>query len=145
MANGSLDTVFFSNLLEMGTSILKMQVRIVSKVYESNYELIAIQDIACEFKVGDVLDLNATYCIDVVNMDKTIAITEIDGVQGLQAHPLYAVRALEAYIGVTIRFNKDVLGTINFSSIVLRPNSFTPAEIALVEANADLVSESLTQ
>ena len=145
MTSETINMALFSRLLETGTSILGMQMGIVSKIYDGNYELIAIKDVACEFKVGDVLDLNNTYCRDVVSKGKTIAITEIDGVHGLQAHPLYAARALEAYIGVPIHLHNGVWGTINFSSMSLRSNSFTPAEIALVEAYAGLVAESLMQ
>ena len=137
------DIELCKKLLEAGKSILNLQMGIVSKVYGSHYELVAIEDVCDEFKVGDVLDLSATYCKDVVTTGKTIAITEIDGVQGLQHHPLYAARALEAYIGVPIIVNDEVWGTINFSSMALRTNSFSSAEIALVEAYANLVADSL--
>lgn len=144
MENVALNTTLYSELLRTGRSILDLQVGIVSKIYGSNYELIAIDDIANEFTVGDVLELDATYCRDVVTKGKTIALTEIEGVQGLQHHPLYAARALEAYIGVPIVVNKEVWGTINFSSMALRAKEFTSAETALVEAYARLISESMT-
>ena len=143
MDSSTPDIELCKKLLEAGKSILNLQMGIVSKVYGGNYELVAIEDVCDEFKVGDVLDLNATYCKDVVTTGKTIAITEIDGVHGLQQHPLYAARALEAYIGVPIVVNTGVWGTINFSSMTLRTDSFSSAEIALVEVYADLVADTL--
>lgn len=143
MGTSPLNSVLYDELLKAGRSILELQVGIVSKVNDRNYELIAIDDIANEFKVGDVLDLGETYCRDVVNQGKTIALTEIKGQPGLQRHPLYAARALEAYIGVPIFVDGAVWGTVNFSSMALRPKEFSSAETALVEAYAGLISESI--
>lgn len=143
MKRCSSNTELCERLLHEGRALLDLQVGIVSKIYASNYELVAIDDIVDEFKVGDVLDLDDTYCREVVAKCKTIAVTEIEGRPGMQRHPLYAVRALEAYIGVPIFVNGSVWGTINFSSMVLRTKKFSPAETALVEAYAGLISESM--
>lgn len=143
MDKSFVNTTLFDELLETGRSILNLQVGIVSKVYGSSYELIAIADLANEFKPGEVLQLEATYCRDVITSGKTIALTEIDGVTGLQKHPLYAANTLEAYIGAPLFLNGNVWGTINYSSMVLRPSKFTLSETALVEAYAGLVSASL--
>ena len=144
MNEPDMHSSLFENLLKKGTSILGLQVGIVSKVYGTNYEIIAIDDIANEFKSGDVLQLEDTYCKDIFSQGKTIALTEVDGVQGLAKHPLYAAYTLEAYIGAPIKMNEDIWGTINFSSMVLRPTKFTESEIALVEAYADLITCSLS-
>ena len=143
MKSISLDKELCSHLLREGRELLGLQVGIVSKVYDSNYELVAIDDIVDEFKVGDVLDLDETYCRDVVTNGKTIALTEIKGKPGLIDHPLYAARALEAYIGVPIFVDGSVWGTVNFSSMTQRSKKFTSAETALVEAFASLISESI--
>ena len=143
MKNCSLNSDLCEKLLSEGRALLGLQVGIVSKVYDDSYELIAIDDIANEFKVGDVLDLDATYCRDVVAKGKTIALTEIQGQPGLKNHPLYAAMALETYIGVPIFVDGSVWGTVNFSSMTQRSKKFSSAETALVEAYAGLISESI--
>ncbi len=80
----NLDIALIEKLLKNGNSILDLQVGIVSKVYGDNYEIIAIDDIAYVFKSGDVLKLENTYCRKIFSQGKTIALSEVEGVQGLQ-------------------------------------------------------------
>ena len=131
------------HLLKAGKSILKLQLGIVSYVYENNYELIAIDDISNEFKSGDILHLDKTYCREVVESGKTVAITEIDGVKGLSNHPLYINNTLEAYIGSPIIVDDKIWGTVNFSSLIIREQIFTAAEISLVNSFSNLIADSL--
>ncbi|MGI9227455.1 MAG: GAF domain-containing protein [Gammaproteobacteria bacterium] len=145
MSNLHLNTTLFEQLLKDGKENLDLQVGIVSKVDGDNYKLIAIDDVANEFKPGEVLHVNKTYCRDVIAERKTIALTEIDGIRGLQQHPLYAVNTLEAYIGAPIILNENVWGTINFTSMVVRPAKFSSSDIKLVNSYAGLIAESLAK
>ena len=138
-----LNKDLFIQLLIAGRSILNLQVGIVSKVYGEKYELIAIDDVSNEFKGGDILQLDQTYCREVIATGKTIALSEIDGVRGLRKHPLYVANTLEAYIGAPIQFNESVWGTINFSSMLIRHNKFTSTEIKLVNSYAGLIADSM--
>ena len=139
-----VDLDLFKLLLQTGRSILDLQIGIVSKVYGSNYELIQIDGFAGEYEIGDILQIKSTYCRDVIDKEKTIALTEMQGVRGLQKHPLYKTNTLEAYIGVPIFFKEKVWGTINFSSAECRLKDFSRAEVSLVESYASLISESLS-
>lgn len=145
MEDSSSNVTLYKELLQTGRSVLRLQVGIISKVYDSKYELIAIDDIADEFNIGEILDLNLTFCRDVVSTGKTIVLPDNNRNRRTREHPLYSSRALEAYIGVPVYSAGEIWGTINFSSMVERPALFTPAEIALVEAYAALVSESISE
>ncbi len=129
-------------LLSAGKSILGLELGIVSKVYGQNYELIAIDDISDEFKSGDILQLDKTYCREVIETGDTVAHDELDGVRGLSKHPLYTINTLETYIGSPIFINDVIWGTVNFSSVNIRPRNFSTSEIGLVETFARLLSES---
>ena len=143
MDNISLDVELCNKLLGTGRSILNLQVGIVSKVYDAKYELVAIDDVVDEFNVGDVLELDNTFCRDVVSSGETIVLPGVDRNNRTREHPLYSTRALEAYIGVPVYSGNNVWGTINFSSMVVRPTPFSSAEIALVEAYAGLISDAI--
>lgn len=143
--NSSSNVELYKKLLQTGRSILRLQVGIVSKVYDAKYELIAIDDVADEFNVGEILDLNLTFCRDVVSTGKTIVLPDVNRDRGTREHPLYSSKALEAYIGVPIFAEGSIWGTINFSSMIERSAPFSSAEIALVEAYAALVSESISE
>lgn len=145
MEDSSSNVALYKELLQTGRSVLRLQVGIISKVYDAKYELVAIDDIADEFSVGEILDLNLTFCKDVVSTGKTIVLPDKNRDRGTREHPLYSSRALEAYIGVPVYSADKIWGTINFSSMVERPAPFTSAEVALVEAYAALVSESISK
>ena len=129
-------------LLSSGKSILGLELGIVSKIYGQNYELIAINDISDEFKPGDILQLEKTYCREVIETEGTIAHAELDGVRGLSKHPLYTINTLETYIGSPIYIDDAIWGTINFSSVNIRPRNFSKSELGLVETFAHLLSDS---
>lgn len=139
-----VDTELFKLLLRTANSMFKLQVGIVSRVYGSNYELVEIEGFAGDYKVGDILQIKSTYCRDVVEKKETIVLSEMQGIRGLQRHPLYKENPLEAYIGTPIFFDGDVWGTINFSSSECRATNFSYAEIEFLEACATAISYSLS-
>lgn len=131
-------------LLKEGVAELGMPVGIVSHIYSGLYHIVAINHPMGEMISGAVFPLSDTYCRDVFTTKKTIAITEIDGVEGLRLHPLYATLPLEAYISAPI-FHQDkqvVWGTVNFTSPKTR-TAFTAADIKLVENYAKQISQWL--
>lgn len=140
-----IDTDLFKTLLQTGNSVLNLQVGIVSKVFGSNYEMIEIDGFAGGYKVGDILQIKSTYCRDVIAKEETIVLSEMQGIRGLQRHPLYKENPLEAYIGSPIFFDRKVWGTINFSSAQCRATDFSHAEIEFVDACAGIISDSLSK
>jgi GAF domain-containing protein len=131
-------------LINRGVNDLDMPVGIVSHIYNDLYEIVTINSEMDEFIQGAVFPLSNTYCRDVYRTDKTIAITEIDHVLGMQLHPLYVSLPVEAYISAPINYNGSVWGTVNFTSAKIRP-AFTKAEIKLVEQYAETVSQYLAK
>lgn len=130
--------------INRGIKELDMPIGIVSHIYNNLYQIVTINSEMGQFIRGAVFPLNETYCRDVYRLDKTIAITEIDHVPGMQLHPLYVNLPVEAYISAPIHFNGSVWGTINYTSSEIRP-SFTRKEINTVEAQATTISELLSE
>jgi GAF domain-containing protein len=129
-------------LVNEGIEQLKMPIGIVSHIYNDWYEIVTINSEIGEFIGGALFPLSSTYCRDVFRSQKTLAITEIDGVPGMKRHPLYVSLPLEAYISAPIRHNNEVWGTVNFTSPKYR-NAFSKEEIQLVEGYADRISQWL--
>ena len=127
-------------LVNAGVKELDMPIGIVSHIYNGLYEIIAINSEMGAFIHGAVFPLEQTYCRDVFHTDKTIAITEIGNVAGLQLHPLYVSIPLEAYISAPIHHDDEVCGTINFTSTTLH-QPFAKADIQRVEQYAKQISE----
>jgi GAF domain-containing protein len=127
-------------VVNTGVNELDMPIGIVSHIYNGLYEIIAINSEMGAFIHGAVFPLEQTYCRDVFHTDKTIAITEIGNVAGLQLHPLYVSIPLEAYISAPIHHDDEVWGTINFTSTTLH-QPFAKADIQRVEQYAKQISE----
>ena len=133
-----------NELINRGVDQLDMPVGIVSHIYNDLYEIVTINSEMDEFINGAVFPLSKTYCREVYRTDKTIAITEIDHVLGMQLHPLYVTLPIEAYISAPIHYKGSVWGTVNFTSANIRP-AFTKAEIELVEQYAETINKFLAE
>lgn len=116
---------------------------IVSHIERDRYEIVAISSSTGVFVAGEDFPLKDTYCRDVYEQGKTIALTEMEGVSGLQRHPLYDTLPLEVYIGTPILVANKVWGTINFSCMKLRKNAFTNEDIDFIESAAKEVSKEI--
>ncbi|HAV14372.1 MAG TPA: hypothetical protein DCX06_12900 [Opitutae bacterium] len=130
--------------LKEGSAKLKLPIGIVSHIYNNLYKVVAINLQQGDLTTGATFPLSQTYCRDVFTSEKIIAITEIDGVPGLQRHPLYVSLPLEAYIGAPIHHNGIVWGTVNFSSPEHR-EPFSECEITLVKSYADAIGKHLDE
>lgn len=130
------------SLLDKGSVQLGLPIGIVSHIYNNLYQVVAINIRQGDLIPGATFPLNQTYCRDVIETDKTFAMAEINGVIGLQRHPLYVNMPLEAYIGAPIHHHRGIWGTVNFSSPKCRP-AFSKNEIKLVETYADAIGQRL--
>ena len=135
-------TDYCHQLLQAGTQQLKLPVGIVSRIFNDNYQIVAINCTVRAMKSGAIFPLHETYCREVYQTGCTIALTELGGVAGLCKHPLYVKMPLEAYISAPIHFHNQIWGTVNFTSMQTR-QAFTEDEIQLVESYALLIQKKL--
>jgi len=142
--------VYSSHLLSLCDSLLSegrikflLSMGVVSRIENDEYKIVAISSQSGIFAPGQSFKLMDTHCRDVYEKRKTIAITELDGCNGLQKHPLYKALPLEAYISSPILVNDEVWGTINFSSMILRPNGFSKEDIQFNEDAANKISNDI--
>ena len=133
-----------NDLLEEGRERLLMTMGIVSHIESDRYKIIAVSSLTGVFVAGEDFELKDTYCRDVYEQQKTIALTELDGVTGLQLHPLYESLPLEAYISAPIFVNNAIWGTINFSCMKIRDISFTQDDIDFINSAAKKLSVELS-
>jgi GAF domain-containing protein len=113
--------------------------------FEQLYEVVAVSSETGIPGVGDTYPLDSVYCRDVVKTGVTVAITEIDGLQGMSLHPLYNSIPCESYISSPIHVEGKVWGTLNFTSLEKRDMPFSEAEIKFNEENASLIARALNE
>lgn len=134
-----------NEVLEEGLDILGLSLGIVSKVDLDAYQIVAVMADDDVFQIGDVFDLQNTFCRDVVKLKSSMALTHLDSTRGLCKHPLYSGLPLESYIAAPILVDEQVWGTLNFSSMKIRAEDFAAAEIELIESRAASIAQYIKQ
>jgi GAF domain-containing protein len=134
-----------SEILTEGNVRLSMTMGIVSHIEDEKYEIVSVKSLTNVFVAGESFQLQDTYCRDVYRTGETIALTEMGGQPGLQSHPLYSFLPLEAYISAPILFNGEIWGTLNFSSMIVKPETFSDSEVDFVNSSAMLISLALSE
>jgi GAF domain-containing protein len=143
MNPGSLHNLY-DEILRVGNDLFSTTMGIVSHIENDEYEIIAVRSLSNVFVPGESFPLHQTYCRDVCRTGKTIALTELEGKPGLQCHPLYNGLPIEAYISTPVQKHGIIWGTLNFSSMVLRPTPFSKIEIEFIESSAKRISSALS-
>ena len=136
---------FCEALLAQGRAVLDMETGIVSYIEDAVYKVVAVQARLAVFRAGDLFRLSDTYCRDVVRSGRSVALSQVDGVPGLQRHPLYMPMALEAYIAAPIIIGDSIWGTVNYTSMLVHKRPFSDDDIALVERQAADVAAVLKE
>jgi GAF domain-containing protein len=134
----------YNEILTQGNEIFSTTMGIVSHIENDEYEIMAVQSIGSVFVAGESFPLNETYCRDVYNTGKTIALTELDGKPGLQCHPLYNNLPIEVYISTPIFKHGIIWGTLNFSSMIVRSQPFSDDEIDYIKSSAERISSAIS-
>lgn len=134
-----------NSILNDGRKRFPMSMGIVSHIENDQYKIAAVSSSANVFVKGESFSLKDTYCRDVYEQKATIAITEIEGVPGLQLHPLYDALSLEAYIGTPIIVDDKVWGTLNFSSMALRQEPFNKDDIEFIVKASKKIAQKITE
>lgn len=136
---------FCEALLNQGRVQLSMETGIVSYIEGAVYKVVAVQARLTVFRAGDLFRLSDTYCREVLRSRRSVALSEVDGVPGLQRHPLYMPMALEAYIAAPIVIGDSIWGTVNYTSMQVRQRPFSDDHIALVEEQAREIAAVLKE
>lgn len=131
-------------ILAEGTNKLELPLGIVSHIEDNLYEVMAVEDRLGVFVAGESYPLDQTYCREVYEKGRTMAITTHGEDTRLKKHPLYEELPLEAYISTPISLGASIYGTLNFSCMKRKRSEFTDEEIEYVEEMALILSECLS-
>ena len=125
---------------------LNMETAIASFIENDNYTIVAVNS-AMEgvFQAQQVFPLQDTFCRAVCETQKCVTYDHIATIDGMLQHPVYQAVKLESYIAAPILDStSQVVGTINFTSLLPHKPSFTKQEREMVEQLAKQVSERFT-
>lgn len=123
---------------------LHMETAIVSYIENNDYTIVAVDsEIEGVFAPKQVFPLQDTYCRAVYESKQSVRYDHVATVDGMLQHPVYQAVKLESYIAAPITNESgDVVGTLNFTSLIPHKPEFTYAQQIMVEhLAAELSSE----
>ena len=123
----------FRQELEKGRQFFDLEVGIISRICDEEYEVFTGLTQLPFFKEGDVFKLAETYCSEVARTRQTIYYNQVGLMGEMRFHPVYRSLQLESYIGTPIMTGEKLWGTLNFSSIQAKEIRFAEQEIAYIE------------
>jgi diguanylate cyclase (GGDEF)-like protein len=131
-------------LLALGCERFNLDIGILSKISQNNYH---IEQVYCPeevgLKTGDCFELDKTYCEVTLKADGPTGFEHVKHSK-INQHPAYEAFKLESYIGIVIKVNGEVFGTLNFSSPEPLDRTFSPVDIDALQIMALWVSYSLS-
>lgn len=133
-----------NEVLSLGCEILNLPVGIVSDVEGESYRVAYSQSPNGEPLPGTVFDLGNCYCVHTLNRDQVTGFYHA-GKSDIATHPCYQNFQLEAYLGVSLKVNDLVWGTLNFSGLEAREEDFSEDEYELVKLFGQWVANELTR
>ena len=117
-------------LLKMGLERFGLDIAILSKIDKKDYVVkycVTPDDIS--LKAGDSFHFDETYCSITYHAQGPVSIEHMGADDKYATHPAYQAFGLESYIGVPIRLNNELFGTLNFSSPTPYPRVFNDIDI----------------
>lgn len=133
-----------TQLLEMGLERFGLDIGILSKVEQNEYIIQSCKAPASfAIKAGDKFDLSATYCSITCAAKGPVAFEHVAKDAKLAIHPAYKAFSLESYIGIPIRLNDELYGTLNFSSPYPTHRKFLDIDIDALQLMASWIEVEL--
>ncbi len=118
---------------------------IVSHIHDDQYEVFAVDSETGIPQAGDIFDVRAVYCREVMDTQQSVAITQIDATPGMCLHPLYEIIPCEVYLSSPLVVNGSIWGTLNYTSFEIRKLPFTANDIAFNESQAATIAAAIEQ
>lgn len=121
-------------ILEMGLERFNLDIGILSKIEDNKYTVkYCVVPEGVELTSGLEFDFKTTYCHITCTAKGPVALEHI-GVDDCYAnHPAYKAFGLESYIGMPIKLNGELYGTINFSSATPYKRKFQESDIDAIQ------------
>ncbi|WP_062662521.1 sensor domain-containing diguanylate cyclase [Grimontia celer] len=117
-------------LIKMGLERFNLDIGILSLIDGNTY---LVRNVVCPesvpLKAGDSFSYDLSYCWVTLDADGPVAIENVGETQLLGNHPAYHEFGLESYIGIPIRVNNKVQGTLNFTSPEPYPRKFREIDV----------------
>lgn len=131
-------------ILKFATNLLSMEVGIISEIKGDSYKVYDVYSPDGNIPKGQVFDLTDTYCEITLTQDTIIAFDSVINTP-YSNHPCYSKFQLLAYVGVAIRIDGKIFGTLNFSSSKILAQPVTQGEKDFVLLLSEWIGAALSR
>ena len=131
-------------MLELGCERLGMELGIVSRVKGNVYHVVQARTPDLSVVSGDEFELGTTYCSYTLAADGPVGFAYA-GKSEVREHPCYKTFGLEAYLGIPLRTQAGVFGTLNFSSARPRAGDFDKVDVDAVQLMGTWINGELSR
>ena len=133
-----------NDYLTEGKKIFSMEIGIVSNIIENDYIVCNAVSPDNSLKAGDIFPLEGTYCREVYKSQLALGFPHVGSMEKMKDHPVYENMKLEAYISAPIFVEKQMFGTLNFTSTKVREGGFSEHEKDLISMMANSIGRFLS-
>ncbi|MBT8138751.1 MAG: sensor domain-containing diguanylate cyclase [Gammaproteobacteria bacterium] len=133
-------------LLKTGLQRFGLDIGILSKIENDTYTVEhCVVPEEMSISVGDTFEYAKTYCHITCEKNTTMAFEQVGMHDEYAQHPAYLALGLESYIGIPIRINGALYGTLNFSSAKPFPRNFEAADLDAMLLMASWIEAELVR
>lgn len=133
-----------TQLLKMGLERFNLDIGILAKIDNNLYVVKqCVVPEGVELVSGSNFDLDTTYCHITCSADEPTALEHIGEHDEYASHPAYEKFGLESYIGIPIKLNGQLYGTLNFSSPTPYKRNFKAVDIDALQLMASWIEVEL--
>ncbi|WP_394128981.1 diguanylate cyclase domain-containing protein [Shewanella maritima] len=131
-------------LLSMGLERFELDIGILSQINGSDYTVkYCVTPEGVPLQPGDSFNFDDTYCSITCQAQGPVGIEHMGEDEVYAVHPAYKAFGLESYIGIPIRVNDELYGTLNFSSPTPYPRHFKDVDIDALQLMASWIEVEL--
>lgn len=131
------------DFLCLGCEWLDLEIGILAEVQKNKYIVRHVCSPTDSLQSGQSFDLADTCCEQTLTATGPIGFKHVLNPER-QRHPAHKSLRMEAYLGVPIRLENRVYGTLSFSSRCARPDDFTEQNFTLVRLMGRWMERELT-
>ncbi len=140
----SLDTAAqIDEVLRLGCHLFDEEIGLVSRITGDRYSVMHVHDTHGRIRSGDRFETRTTFCSITMEEDRPFGIPDVTRSRW-RTHPA-ASTGIESYIGVPIRLEDRVYGTLGFCGLVAHDSPFRSRDLHFAAALGEWVGTLLTR
>lgn len=127
-----------TEILKLGSNLFHEQIAIISRIKGRQYTVDYVYAPGFDIKKGQIFDLDNTICSTTINAHKVVCVDH--AIKPKHRHHPCIASDIQSYIGTAITINGQIYGTLSFSSVDPKTESFLDNNPGYIETLGEWVA-----